>query len=385
MRGPAAARETATAVVIAGGGTGGHLYPGLAVARELLRREPGAQVSFAGTARGLEARVIPNEGLPLDLIRSAGLKGKSLMTRLRGAALVPLGFADAWRLLSRRRPDVVVGVGGYSSGPVVLAAALRGIATMVLEQNAAPGLTNRLLAPWVRAAAVTYEQALPFFRGRGFVTGNPVRAEFFVVADAAPAADPASGPRRLLILGGSQGAHAINLAMVAAAPELARREPGVFIVHQTGNRDLADVREGYTRGGVAADASAFVDAVAREMSAADLVICRAGATTLAELAAMGRAAVLIPFPAATDDHQRKNAQVLVDAGAAVMVEERDLTGAKLADVAATLLADRPRRQAMGQAMRVFARPDAAARIVDRLLALAARSGAAGTAERGAAS
>jgi UDP-N-acetylglucosamine--N-acetylmuramyl-(pentapeptide) pyrophosphoryl-undecaprenol N-acetylglucosamine transferase len=376
MRGPAAARETATAVVIAGGGTGGHLYPGLAVARELQRREPSAKVSFAGTARGLEARVIPQEGLDLDLIRSAGLKGKSIASRLRGAALVPLGFVDAWRLLSRRRPDVVIGVGGYSSGPVVMAAAVRGIATMVLEQNAAPGLTNRLLAPWVRAAAVTYEQALPFFRGRGFVTGNPVRAEFFAASDTAPAADPASGPRRLLILGGSQGAHAINMAMVAAAQELARREPGLAIVHQTGQRDLADVREGYARAGVAADARGFVDAVAREMNAADLVICRAGATTLAELAAIGRGAVLVPFPGATDDHQRKNAQVLVDGGAAVMIDQRELTAERLADVVAGLLADAPRRRAMGQAMRTFARPDAASRIVDRLLALAGRDAAA---------
>jgi len=356
-------------VVIAGGGTGGHLYPGIAVAREVLRRVPGARVSFAGTARGLEARIVPKEGFPLDLIRSAGLKGKSLTTRLRGAALVPLGLIDAWRILSHRKPGAVVGVGGYSSGPVVLVAALRGIGTMVLEQNAVPGLTNRLLARWVRGAAVTYEQTLSYFGGRGIVTGNPVRAEFFETADRTGGPD---GPPRVLILGGSQGAHAINVAMVAAAPELVRRLPGLEIVHQAGERDLAFVRESYQRAGLAARAESFLDPVAREMTSADLVICRAGATTLAELAAARRPAVLVPFPGATDDHQRKNARVLVEAGAAVLLDERDLTGDSLAAVAADLLGDAPRRAAMSRSIARFATPDAAARIVDRLLAVAGR-------------
>ena len=169
-------------VVIAGGGTGGHLYPGIAVARELLSRRPDAAISFAGTARGLEARVIPREGFALDLIRSGGLKGKSLADRARGAGLVPLGAIDAWRVVSRRRPDLVIGVGGYSSGPVVLVAALRGIPTMLLEQNAVPGLTNRLLARFVRAAAVAFEPTRRFFGAKAFVSGNPVRPEFFGAA-----------------------------------------------------------------------------------------------------------------------------------------------------------------------------------------------------------
>ena len=354
--------------MIAGGGTGGHLYPGIAVARELLQRVPQARVAFAGTARGLEARVVPTEGFDLDLIRSAGLKGKSLAARLRGAGLVPLGLVDAWRLLSRRRPHLVVGVGGYSSGPVVLAAALRGIPTMVLEQNAVPGLTNRLLARVVRAAAVTYEEALAHFRGRGFVTGNPVRREF--VEAATQPHDRGAAPPRLLILGGSQGAHAINLAMVAAAPELVRRLPGLALVHQTGTRDVADVRDAYGRSAIAARVEPFLDAVAGEMMRADLIVCRAGATTLAELATAGCAAVLVPLPGATDDHQRRNARVLADAGAAVLLDERDLTPARLADVAGGLLEDRARLSAMREAVHRFARPDAAARIVDRALALA---------------
>ena len=356
------------AIVVAGGGTGGHLYPGIAVARELLRRDPSARVSFAGTARGLEARVVPKEGFELDLIRSAGLKGKSIASRLRGAALLPMGLVDATRIILRRRPDVVIGVGGYSSGPVVLLAALGGIPTMVLEQNAVPGLTNRLLARWVRAAAVTFDETLAHFRGRGFVAGNPVRSEFFAVGERR--AGGPSGERRILVLGGSQGARGINLAMVAAAPELARRRPDLGFVHQTGERDLAQVREAYARAGVAARSVAYLDAVADEMTAADLVIARAGATTLAELAAAGRPAVLVPFPAATDDHQRKNARVVADAGGAVVIDETELSGSRLAGVVDELLGDGGRLATMSHAMRRLARPDAAVRIVDRLLELA---------------
>ena len=357
---------------MAGGGTGGHLYPGIAVARELLRRAPDSRVTFAGTARGIEARVVPREGFELDVIRSAGLKGKSLTARARGAALVPLGLVDAWRLLSRRRPHVVLGVGGYSSGPVVLAAALRRIPTMVLEQNAIPGLTNRVLARVVRAAAVTYAESLTFFRGRGFVTGNPVRPEFLLrnEDDTRMAERSRRTAPRVLILGGSQGAHAINLAVVAAAPKLVQERPDLELLHQTGQRDLEMVRDAYERADVAVRAEAFLDPVAPEMMAADLVVCRAGATTLAELAAAGKPAVLIPFPAATDDHQRKNASVLAAAGAAEMVEERELPDGRLPDVIVRLLSDRDRLASMSDAMRRFAKPEAAARIVDRLLELA---------------
>jgi UDP-N-acetylglucosamine--N-acetylmuramyl-(pentapeptide) pyrophosphoryl-undecaprenol N-acetylglucosamine transferase len=244
------------------------------------------------------------------------------------------------------------------------------VPTLVLEQNAVPGLTNRLLAPWVRAAAVSYEQTLSFFGRRGFVAGNPVRPEFLQSSNFELRT---SKGRRVLILGGSQGAHALNMAMVAAAPELVRHCADVALVHQTGERDVAAVREGYRHAGIPARAEPFFDPVAREMAEADMVICRAGATTLAELAALGRPAVLVPFPAATDDHQRRNAEVLARAGAAVLVDERDLTGDRLAAVMSDLLDDAPRRSRMGDAMRSFARPDAAARIVDRLLELAGRT------------
>src|ERR1043166_7161050 len=199
-------------VVIAGGGTGGHLYPGIAVAREFLRRDGSVQVSFAGTAAGIESRVLPREALSLDVIRSSGLKGKSLSDRLRGGLLVPLSFLDAWSVISKRRPQLVIGVGGYSSGPVVLVAVLRGVATMVLEQNAVPGLTNRLLAPFVRAAAVTFESTRKAFGPKAFVSGNPVRSEFFGSARPSIQADAnEEAGVQVLVFGGSQGAHGINV------------------------------------------------------------------------------------------------------------------------------------------------------------------------------
>jgi UDP-N-acetylglucosamine--N-acetylmuramyl-(pentapeptide) pyrophosphoryl-undecaprenol N-acetylglucosamine transferase len=361
-------------IVIAGGGTGGHLYPGIAVARALLARRPDAHVSFAGTARGLEARVIPQEGFDLDVIRSAGIKGKSPIARLRGGAMLPVSLVDALRLVARRRPHVVVGVGGYSSGPVVLMAALRGIPTMVLEQNAVPGLTNRWLAPFVRAAAVTYDGTLTYFRGRGFVAGNPVRPEFLRVSGAAGTGD-VPRPPRVLIVGGSQGAHAINLAMVASAPELVRRCPRLEIVHQTGARDLQMVRDAYRDAGLQARSESFIDGVAHEMSQAAVVVSRAGATTLAELAALGTPAVLVPFPSAADDHQRKNAAVLAEQGAAVLIEERTLSSEEgrlvFVEAILALATDEARRRAMSTTMRTFAKPGAADAIVDRLLELAA--------------
>ena len=352
-------------IVIAGGGTGGHLYPGIAVAREVLRREPTAVVTFAGTARGIESRVVPKEGFHLDVLRSAGLKGTSAAARLRGLALLPLSAVDAWSIVSRRSPKLVIGVGGYSSGPVVATAIVRRIPTMLLEQNAVPGFTNRTLARYVGAAAVTFASTVGYFGRRGFVAGNPVRPEFFSDSDN----HAAGGPPRVLIFGGSQGSHAINVAMVAAAPRVAARHGGVAITHQTGERDLELVRDGYQRAGISARVEPFLFAMDREVTSADLVICRAGATTIAELAAAGRPSILVPLPTAADDHQRKNAEVLREAGAAELVEQKDLTGEVLADRIAGLLDTPKRLQAMGTAARSLARPDAARVIVDRALQL----------------
>lgn len=361
-------------VVIAGGGTGGHLFPGLAVARTLKARLPAAEISFAGTASGIEARVVPQAGFELDVIRSAGLKGKSLAALLRGACLVPLSAVDAWRLISRRRPDAVIGVGGYSSGPVVATAVLRGIPAVIMEQNAVPGLTNKLLGKVVDRAAVTYEASLKYFAGKGFVTGNPVRREFLEIDDAAITQQVV----RVLTFGGSQGAHAINMAMVEAAPRLAAAAATLDVVCQTGSRDLGVVRQAFERSGVPGRVEPFIDAMDREMKAAGLIVCRAGATTLAELAAAGRPAILVPLPTATDDHQRHNALALQDAGAAEVIEQKDLTGERLAERILALAADADRRKRMSAAARRLARPRAADEIVDVVIGLVAeRRGAGG--------
>ena len=355
-------------VVIAGGGTGGHLYPGIAIAREILARRPEAVVTFAGTARGIETKVVPREGFQLDLLRIAGLKGRSATAAVRGIALLPLSFADAWGIISRRRPDLVIGVGGYASGPVVMLAALRGIPTLLAEQNAVPGLTNRILSRVVSAAAVTFDSTVTFFGRRGFVAGNPVRPEFFAADHADLTESSPDRKARVLIFGGSQGAHAINVAMVEAAPRLAA-DGGVDITHQTGERDVELVRSGYRDAGLPARVEPFLFAMDREMKRADLVVSRAGATTIAELTAAGRAAILIPLPTATDDHQKKNAQVLADAGAAELIEQKDLGGAMLAERVLALAHDPAGRHAISEAARRFARPDAAKVIVDRALEL----------------
>jgi UDP-N-acetylglucosamine--N-acetylmuramyl-(pentapeptide) pyrophosphoryl-undecaprenol N-acetylglucosamine transferase len=359
-------------VVIAGGGTGGHLYPGIAVARELLTRQPDAQITFAGTAQGIEARVVPREGFALDVIRSSGLKGKRSADRLRGVGRVPLGLLDAWRVVSTRRPHLVIGVGGYSSGPIVLVAALRGVPSMLLEQNAIPGLTNRLLARFVRAAAVNFEQTKTFFRDKAFVAGNPIREEFIRGnrASTEAGAYERTSSVRVLVFGGSQGAHAINVAMVEAAPVLAASGVLARLTHQTGERDVEMARAAYRAAGIPADVEPFFFDMGRRIHEADLIVCRAGATTLAEITAAGKAAILIPLPTATDDHQRKNAEALASGGAADVLLQPAASGDVLAQRIVALASDAPRRTSMAAAARSFARPDAARTIVDRALELA---------------
>jgi UDP-N-acetylglucosamine--N-acetylmuramyl-(pentapeptide) pyrophosphoryl-undecaprenol N-acetylglucosamine transferase len=345
------------------------------VARELLSRSGDARISFAGTARGIESRVVPREGYELDLIRSAGLKGKSIVDRLRGAALVPASLVDAWRIVSARRPDLVIGVGGYSSGPVVLVAALRGVPTLLLEQNAVPGLTNRLVAPLVKAAAVTFDSTREFFGSKAFVSGNPVRPEFFATAGSTQesALDDQATVVRVLVFGGSQGAHAINMAMVEAAARLASGGPHLRLTHQTGERDVELVRDAYRQAGIQADVEPFLYDMGTRLGQAQLVVCRAGATTLAEITAAGKAAILIPLPTATDDHQRKNAEALANAGAAELLLQQDASGEALAARILALARDPDRRTQMAVAARALGRPDAARAIVDRALELIGRS------------
>lgn len=349
-------------VLFAGGATGGHLFPGLAVARELLRRRPQARIVFAGTGNALETREVGRAGFGLERIRTRGLVGQSPGSLLRGLALAPLSLLDAAALLRRLSPGLVVGLGGYSSGPIVLWAAVRGLPTMLLEQNAVPGVTNRLLARFVRASAVASEAALASFSGNGFVSGNPVRAGFF----AAP--DPARAPARVrvLVIGGSQGAHAINVAMAAAAAAIAASPRPIHVTHQSGARDVEIVREGYRAAGLAARVEPFIGEMEREMAAAHLIVCRAGATTLAEVAAAGRPAVLVPFPHATHDHQRRNAAAAAAAGAAEVIDPRALSGRTLGARIVALAADDARRAALAAASRRLARPEAAQVVVDRI-------------------
>jgi UDP-N-acetylglucosamine--N-acetylmuramyl-(pentapeptide) pyrophosphoryl-undecaprenol N-acetylglucosamine transferase len=303
------------------------------------------------------------------VIRSAGLKGKSAAALLRGLALLPLSAIDAWRVISTRRPDVVVGVGGYSSGPVLLLAAVRGLPTILMEQNTAPGFTNRRLARWVRAAAVSYEETLRYFPRTGFVSGNPVRRAFLDAVEAAGDGVEAT-PVRVLIIGGSQGARAINTAMIAAAPRLAAAGSAITVTHQTGERDFARVRDAYAVAGLTATVAPFFHDMHARLVAAHLVVTRAGASTIAELTVIGRASVLIPLPTAADDHQRKNARALELAGAAEVVEEQDLADGRLVERVLALAADPDRRRRMASQAKALGRPDAAARVADRIVSLA---------------
>jgi UDP-N-acetylglucosamine--N-acetylmuramyl-(pentapeptide) pyrophosphoryl-undecaprenol N-acetylglucosamine transferase len=358
--------DRAVRVLLCGAGTGGHLYPGIAVAQELRRRQPTAHVVFAGTGKALETREVERHGFDHARVRSAGLKRKSVRDLMRGLALLPLSVWDAWRVLSRVRPDLVIGLGGYSSGALVLMAACRGMPTLLLEQNALPGMTNRLLSRVVTAAAVSHDAALPYFRGKAFVSGNPVRVGFSESARQLRA----GAPVRLLVIGGSQGAHAINVAMTDAAEAFAARTGMLAVTHQTGERDCVQVRHAYDLAGLEAQVEPFFEDMVHLMSDADLVVCRAGATTLAELAAVGRPALLIPLPGAADDHQRVNAQVLARHGAGELLSQSELTGETLAERVLALVDDEPRRSRMAEAARALARPDAARLIADRAERLA---------------
>jgi UDP-N-acetylglucosamine--N-acetylmuramyl-(pentapeptide) pyrophosphoryl-undecaprenol N-acetylglucosamine transferase len=352
-------------VLIAAGGTGGHIYPGIAVAQEIMRRDANARVSFVGTARGLETRLVPQAGFALSLIDSAGLKNVALMARIRSLAVLPKSFMSAWRLIREFKPDVVVGAGGYVSGPVVLMAALTRRPTLVMESNALPGWTNRVLARFVDRAAVSFEQAVPYFRGKAKVTGNPVRREFFEV----PAKRRDAERFSLLVFGGSQGARAINEAMIAALPKL---PPSLRIKHQTGLADYDKVQAAYRAAGWEhnVEVARYIDNMVAEFAAADLVVCRAGATTTAELIAAGKAAIMVPFPFAADDHQRKNAEALQSGAAARMILQEELTADRLAKEISELVQSPDQLNAMEQASRRLAHGDAAAAAVDLIEELA---------------
>ncbi|MBK8264268.1 MAG: undecaprenyldiphospho-muramoylpentapeptide beta-N-acetylglucosaminyltransferase [Nannocystis sp.] len=369
-------------VILAGGGTGGHLFPGIALAEEVVRR--GGEVLFVGTARGIEARVVPELGYGLRLIDASGIKGRGLAGLLRGLWRLPRAWWQCRAILREFAPDVVVGVGGYASGPLVATASLsllrlgKRIPAAIMEQNSIPGITNRILGRLVGRIFAAFPDPRGFFpAGKIALTGNPIRQGVLASlrkAEATAEQAQGRGPR-LFVFGGSQGARAINDAVLAATPRLLELAPGLEIWHQTGKAAEAEVRAGYATLGLApprAQVSAFITDMAAAYRWGDLVLCRAGATSLAELSAVGKPAVLVPFPHATDNHQEHNASSLVAAGAALLMRESEWTPEGLATTLAALLTDRARLASMGAAMLAAARPEAASVICDELAAMAGR-------------
>lgn len=356
-------------IVIAAGGTGGHLYPAVALAREFIRQEPATSVLFVGTERGIESKVLPREGFELAKITAKPVMGRGI-TRAAGAVLaLPRGLWQSIKLLRARHAQLVIGIGGYSSPPVLVAAFLLGIPRVILEPNAYPGLANKVLGPIAQIVFLAFDAAVPYFkRARVRVVGTPIRRDFLDAGSAeAGGSRPAhaEGTQTVLIFGGSQGAHAINQAMVEALPHLQARRERLAVIHQTGETDHVWVQGAYRTAGFEARAEIvpFLFDMPRALRSADLVVSRSGAVSLAELTACGKAAILIPLPHAIYQHQERNALVLERAGAAVVLLQQDLAGPKLAQTIEALLGDADRLRRMGERSRALGRTDSAESIV----------------------
>ncbi len=368
--------------ILAGGGTGGHVIPALAIANELKKRYA-AEVLFIGTARGIENRLVPAAGYPLRLVHVGALKNVSMMTRAKTAFDLPRAVWSAGRMLNEFAPDVVIGVGGYASGPAMLAAVIKHIPTLAFEPNVVPGFANRVVARFVSGAAVHFAETAKYFR-HAEVTGVPVRQAFFEIPVLSN--KKRGGTPTLLVFGGSQGAHAINEAMIRCLPELHRQAPGICIIHQTGERDYNDALAAYRRfdqsgSGEPVQVFKFIEDMPSAFARADLVVCRSGASTVAEITAAGKPAIFVPFPRAADDHQRVNAEALARSGAAVVVEESRLEGVWLAETIAALLGDARRLHIMSEAARGLSHPNAAGDIAT----LAARVAGIDQADKGSSS
>ncbi|HXU20512.1 MAG TPA: undecaprenyldiphospho-muramoylpentapeptide beta-N-acetylglucosaminyltransferase [Verrucomicrobiae bacterium] len=351
-------------LLIAGGGTGGHVFPALAIAKEWIRRgadrgESERQVVFVGTERGIETRLVPQACFPLELIRASGLKGIGGVKLLRNAAMVPAGLWDSEKILHRYRFNAAFGVGGYASGPMMLLAAMHRVPTVVFEPNVEPGFTNRVLAAIATKIAVAHQETAGRLGSRATVTGCPIRPEFFAI----PSKDHRP-PFTLLFTGGSRGASPINRAVVDSLDILATKKDGLFIVHQTGERDYNAVREAYDRRQFQAEVVPFIENMAERFAQADLIVCRSGAITVAEVSASGRAAIFIPFGASTDAHQTGNARVMASAGASRLLPQDELTPERLTNEIFFLL-DQPQRvQEMEDRARSLGRPRAVEDIVN---------------------
>jgi len=359
-------------LLIAGGGTGGHVFPALAVAREWLRRSVvGAKERTAvivGTERGMETKLVPQAGLPLELIRVAGLKGIGGAKFWRNAAMLPAALWDSERILARRRVDVAFGVGGYASGPMMLLSMLHGIPSVIFEPNVEPGFTNRLLAGMATRVAVAQAATAEKLGRKAVVTGCPIRPEFFSILPREHQA-----PFRILITGGSRGAMPINRAVVDSLGILEARKGDLFIVHQTGERDYNAVRDAYAQREFQAEVLPFIENMAERFAQADLIVCRSGAITVAEISAAGRAAIFIPFGASTDAHQTRNAEAMQNAGAARLLPQDQLTPERLTAEIFALLDNLQRLAEMENCARALAHPRAVEDIVDLLESVAAPS------------
>jgi UDP-N-acetylglucosamine--N-acetylmuramyl-(pentapeptide) pyrophosphoryl-undecaprenol N-acetylglucosamine transferase len=351
-------------IVIAGGGTGGHVIPALAIAQQL-KKQFAAEILFIGTARGIETRLVPQAGFPLELIKVGALKNVSLLTRAKTMFDLPRALWASGRMLSDFNPDVVVGVGGYASGPAMFGAIRRRIPTLAFEPNVVPGFANRLIARWVSAAAVHFEETCEYFPNCR-VTGVPVREAFFEI----PPNPLLSRRPTLLVFGGSQGARAINQAMIESLGGLKQRIPGIHIIHQTGQRDYDHVQAAYQQSGISGEVHKFIDDMPGMFARSDLLVCRSGASTVAEITAAGKPAVFVPFPRAADDHQNVNARALERAEAAIVVEESNLGAAYLVDTIDALLSNPTRLQRMSEAAKSLAHPKAVEEIAAMVQKLA---------------
>ena len=352
-------------LLIAGGGTGGHLYPGIAVAQTLAKRYPMAEVQFVGSGRPLEARILKGAGYRLNRLPVSGLKGVGGIDLIRGILKLPGSLWAAWGIIRQFRPSVVLGVGGYSSGPPVLVASLAGVPTVLHESNAQPGITNRLLSSFSRKVTTAFPECETFFPGKAVLTGTPVRPEFL-----APPARPPARPFVLLIFGGSQGARAINRAMVEALEGLRPRFRQMHFIHQTGEQDFVRVEQAYRAAGAQAQVKPFFTDMPAQFPKAHLVLCRAGAATLGELAAARKASLLVPFPGATDNHQLRNAESLAAAGAAEIIRQAELSGKLLATRIEHYFRHPEQLERMETRSGNLARPDSAQKIVDLIGELA---------------
>lgn len=354
-------------VVIAGGGTGGHLYPGIAVAEEIKSRDGEADILFIGTTHGIEARVVPSAGYRIKFVKAEGFAGKSLLKKIKALFLFIMSVSAASRILRVVKPNVVIGVGGYASAGTVIAAFMRGIPAVILEQNSVPGSANRFLSYFAKAIAVTYQESLSYFpKGKTYLTGNPIRKEIIKLDE-----DKAYGVFQLdrdkftvFVFGGSLGARSINYAMVEALNYLLEFRHDIQFLHQTGERDYEHVKEAYRRVGFSGIVVPFIYQMSEAYTVSDILVCRAGATTLSEITAIGKPSVLIPFPYAAANHQEYNAKKLEDMGAAKVILDRELNGESLSAVIRKLYQDGGLRRDMQRASAAFGKIDAAERVVD---------------------